>query len=139
LQAVRPPVADTHQPHISRNGEFTIAVSVGRVIAFTLVTILTQSGLIATASTNPLEALQAVQVGCPNLLISDVIMPEMSGIDLAIQVRAPCATCKILLFSGQSATADLLEVARKNGHNFDLLSKPIHPTDLLSAIRKLPS
>lgn len=108
-----------------------------RVIAFTLATILTQSGFAATAFTNPLEALQAAQVDCPDLLISDVVMPELSGIDLAIQTRALCPACKVLLFSGQAATADLLDVARKNGHSFELLSKPVHPTDLLAAIRNL--
>jgi hypothetical protein len=41
-----------------------------------------------------------------------------------------------LLFSGQAATGDLMEAARKKGHNFDLLSKPIHPKDLLEVIGK---
>ena len=110
-----------------------------RVIAFTLATILTQSGFIAIAFTNPLEALQAAETDCPDLLISDVVMPELSGIDLAIQTRVLCSACKVLLFSGMAATSDLLEVARKNGHNFELLSKPVHPADLLDAIRKLSS
>jgi CheY-like chemotaxis protein len=91
------------------------------------------------AAVKALEALQTAQVGCPDLLISDVVMPEMSGIDLAIRARALCSSCKVLLFSGQAATADLLDVARKNGHNFELLSKPVHPTDLLDAIRNLSS
>jgi CheY-like chemotaxis protein len=65
------------------------------------------------------------------------VMPELSGIDLAIEVKALCPNCKILLFSGQAATTDLLKIARDNGHNFELLSKPVHPTDLLNAIRKL--
>jgi CheY-like chemotaxis protein len=99
----------------------------------TLATILTQSGFIATAFTNPLEALQAAETDCPDLLISDVVMPELSGIDLAIQTRVLCSACKVLLFSGMAATSDLLEVARKNGHNFELLSKPVHPADLLGA------
>jgi CheY-like chemotaxis protein len=110
-----------------------------RVIAFTLATILTQSGFITAAFTNPLEALQAAQKDCPDLLISDVVMPGLSGIDLAIQMRSLCSTCRVLLFSGQAATADLLEVARKNGNDFELLSKPVHPTDLLAAIRELSS
>jgi len=61
-------------------------------------------------------------------------MPGLSGIDLAIQMRAQHPECKILLFSGQAATLDLLEDARNQGHDFHLLLKPVHPTELLSKI-----
>jgi len=62
-------------------------------------------------------------------------MPEMSGIELALQIRESCPDCKVLLFSGQAATANLLEKARADGHDFELLSKPVHPSDLLAKIR----
>lgn len=62
-------------------------------------------------------------------------MPQLSGVDLAIQMKAVCPACKILLFSGQAETADLLRTARDQGHAFHLLSKPIHPADLLRQIR----
>jgi FixJ family two-component response regulator len=65
------------------------------------------------------------------------MMPEMSGVDLAIQLKTICPTCKILLFSGQATTADLLHEARQSGHDFALLSKPVHQSDLLSSIRTL--
>jgi len=42
-----------------------------------------------------------------------------------------CPNCKVLLFSGQAATLDLLSKARQLGHDFRLLLKPVHPTDLL--------
>jgi CheY-like chemotaxis protein len=61
-------------------------------------------------------------------------MPGMSGIDLAIAIRQAVPDCKVLLFSGQAATADLLADAREAGHNFTTLEKPIHPKDLLAYI-----
>jgi CheY-like chemotaxis protein len=73
----------------------------------------------------------------PDLLISDVAMPGISGVDLAIQMRAQYPTCKILLFSGQAATKDLLEDARGQGHDFDLLLKPVPPTELLFEVGKM--
>jgi CheY-like chemotaxis protein len=63
-------------------------------------------------------------------------MPGMNGVDLAIHLQSLCPKCKVLLFSGQAATQELMELARKDGHDFELLSKPIHPKDLLAAIRK---
>lgn len=107
------------------------------VIASTLATILKQSGFEASSFADPLEALDAAKLNSPDLLISDVMMPQMTGVDLAIQLQQLAPQCRILLFSGQAATADLLQKARIEGHDFTLLSKPVHPTDLLSALRAL--
>ena len=107
-----------------------------KMIAETLAVILRKSGYSARFFVNPLEALQVSLSEAPDLLISDVEMPQLSGVDLAIRMREQCPTCKILLFSGQTRTADWLEVARKRGHDFYLLSKPIHPIVLLRWIRE---
>jgi len=107
------------------------------VIASTLAVILNMNGFSARFFTRPLEALAAARSDIPDLLISDVAMPGLSGIDLAIQMKAQHPQCKILLFSGQAATLDLLEDARKQGHDFHLLLKPVHPTELLSEIGTL--
>jgi DNA-binding response OmpR family regulator len=105
------------------------------VIATTLATILERSGFEAISFTDPLKALKAAQVNPPELLITDVMMPEMSGIDLAIQLRQEHPHCKVLLFSGQAATSNLLDVAREKGHDFEVLAKPIHPAEFLKKIR----
>jgi DNA-binding NtrC family response regulator len=105
------------------------------VIASSLAMILRfQGGLHARSFTNPLEALQAARLEAPDLLISDVVMPELSGIDLAIQLRKNCPDCKVLLFSGHAVTAQLLKSAREMGYIFEILMKPVHPADLLAKI-----
>jgi DNA-binding response OmpR family regulator len=106
-----------------------------RVIASTLATILTMSGYDARFFDNPLEALEAARKVKPDLLISDVMMPEMSGIDLAIRMKEQYPNCKVLLFSGQPETAKLLEGASEQGHDFHLVTKPIHPAALLARIK----
>ncbi len=107
------------------------------VIASTLAAILRLHGYSATFFTSPLEALAAAESRAPDLLISDVAMPDISGIDLAVQMRAQYPECKILLFSGQAETADLLGAARREGHDFTLLQKPVHPSAMLAKIRAL--
>jgi DNA-binding NtrC family response regulator len=107
------------------------------VIATTLAAILNASGFRATAFTSAEDAIKAAKSEGPSLLISDVVMPGMNGVDLAIRVKSKCPKCKVLLFSGQAATADLLDAARPLGYDFELLNKPIHPKDLLAAIKKL--
>ena len=106
-----------------------------RVIADTLAMILNQSGFEARAVYSGEKILETVPLFRPDMLISDVIMADLNGIDAAIRVRALLPDIKVLLFSGQAATADLLEKARSNGYEFDILAKPVHPQDLLSRLR----
>jgi CheY-like chemotaxis protein len=106
-----------------------------KVIADTLAIILTQNGFDATAVYSGTEAVERARATSPDLVISDVIMPDMNGIQAAIQIRAMLPKTKILLFSGQASTADLLEDARKQGHEFDILAKPVHPQDLLAKLK----
>jgi YesN/AraC family two-component response regulator len=75
---------------------------------------------------NPLEALEAARTVRPDLVIADVVMPELSGIDLAVLLKERCPTSKVILFSGVAETEDLLEAARQEGHYFEVLAKPIH-------------
>ncbi len=106
-----------------------------QVIANTLAIILNQAGFEAKAVYSGENAVDSLDDFQPNMLISDVIMTGMTGIEAAIKVRAKLPGCKILLFSGQAATADLLEKARAQGHEFEILAKPVHPTDLLAKLR----
>ncbi len=106
-----------------------------KVIADTLAIILNQNGYDASAVYTGTAAVERARSIRPDLVISDVIMPDMNGIDAAIKIRSFLPGCKILLFSGQAATADLLEDARKHGHEFEILAKPVHPQDLLQKLR----
>jgi len=106
-----------------------------QVIANTLAIILNQAGFEARAVFSGEKAVEALDSFQPDMLISDVIMTGMTGIEAAIITRTRMPNCKILLFSGQAATADLLEKARTQGHEFEILAKPVHPTDLLAKLR----
>ena len=106
-----------------------------QVIANTLAIILNQAGFEARAVYSGEKAVEALDDFQPDMLITDVIMTGMTGIEAAIATQAKLPSCKILLFSGQAATADLLEKAREDGHEFEILAKPVHPTDLLAKLR----
>jgi len=106
-----------------------------RVIADTLAIILNQHGFEAAAVYTGTAAVERARNTQPDLIISDVIMPDMNGIEAAINIRQFLPSCKILLFSGQAATADLLESARLKGYEFEILAKPVHPQDLLAKLR----
>ncbi|MDE3201267.1 MAG: response regulator [Acidobacteriota bacterium] len=107
-----------------------------RVIADSLAMIMNQSGFEARSVYSGEKALETAAEFKPDMLITDVIMADLNGIDAAIKMRAMLPSIKILLFSGQAATADLLEKARTQGYEFEILAKPVHPQDLLSRLRR---
>lgn len=122
----------------SNRQPYVYVVDDEEVIASSLAMILQiHGGFRARAFTKPLEALEAARHDTPDLLITDVVMPLLSGIELAIQVRECCPDCKVLLFSGQAATAHMLEAAQEDGYDFEVLAKPVHPADLLARLRNL--
>jgi DNA-binding response OmpR family regulator len=107
------------------------------VIASTLELILLSEGFDARSFVDPLDALNAAHSVKPNLLVTDVIMPNMTGIDLAIQIRNLHPECGVLLSSGQTVTSELLATASAAGHHFEILLKPVHPNILLQRITEL--
>jgi CheY-like chemotaxis protein len=111
-----------------------IVVDDEETIATTLAIILNQEGFEARAVFSGEQAIELLDSFRPEMMIADVVMPGMTGIEVAITVRSRLPDCKILLFSGQAATANLLEQAKVQGHEFEIVAKPIHPTDLLAKL-----
>jgi CheY-like chemotaxis protein len=98
--------------------------------------ILNRNGFIAEAAYGGEEAIEKATRHCPELVLSDVLMPEVDGVEVAIAIRELCPDARIILFSGQSATVEILARARERGHTFELLPKPIHPTQLIKHLRE---
>ena len=121
---------------LTRSSFHVFVVDDENVICTTIAMILRSTGIDAVPFNHPLDALEAARLRPPDLLLTDVVMPDLNGIELALLVTKLCPDCKVLLFSGQASTVDLLEAATEAGHKFEILAKPIHPTDLLAQIRK---
>lgn len=129
-------VVDVPSATPEKHHPVVLVVDDEEVIAITLAAILRNHGFAALIAFSPERALEIADVIPPELLISDVMMPGMNGIDLAIAMTQRISDCEVLLFSGQSGTQDLLAEARANGRDFTVLTKPIHPDVLLAHIRE---
>ena len=70
-----------------------------------------------------------------DLLITDLVMPEMGGAELAEQLRADHPSLRILYVSGYTDNESLLSGALKEGELF--LSKPFLPGELVRAVHAL--
>lgn len=105
-----------------------------RVIADTLAVILNANGFLAERVYCAEDALSHMALTEPDVLITDVIMPGMNGVDLAVMVRELCPACEIFLLSGNGSSLGIVEAARAQGREFTLLMKPIPPGELIERI-----
>lgn len=104
------------------------------LVADTIALILRTNGYEALALYDSESAIAQLEIMEPEIVISDVSMPRMNGVQLGMLIRARYPECRVLLLSGQAATIELLDEARLRGYVFEVLQKPIPPADLLAKI-----
>jgi len=105
------------------------------LVADTLSIILSRAGYITMTAYDAQTALELAETMAPDLMISDVAMPERNGVELAIAMLGSRPKCQVLLFSGHATSDDLVQ-AFDAGHNFHLIAKPVHPTVMLRLVSR---
>lgn len=123
--------SDASQPARTR----VLVVDDQALIADSLALILREEGFDAIAAYNGWDALKAVPHFHPDWLISDVLMPNMNGVQLAITFRQQYPKVAILLFSGQAGISEILQDGHRRGYQFELIAKPIHPLKLVERLK----
>jgi DNA-binding response OmpR family regulator len=107
------------------------------LIAETVTAILNVHGFEAREATSGEDALEVARSFQPDIVLSDVLMPRMTGVDLGVRLRREFPQTRVLLFSGQAATSELMRKAEEKGYHFELFPKPIHPEELIARLRGL--
>jgi CheY-like chemotaxis protein len=136
-----PPEPDPHGqgndvPQESTTRLTVLVVDDEQLIADTLAEILNESGYFsATPIYDSAEALELARRDSPDVLIADVVMPGINGIELAKDIRSACPKTRIVLLSGQALARDLVKEAGNEGYPFELWAKPIHPDVLLERLK----
>ena len=108
-----------------------------KVIADTLQLILAGAGYDVSVTYNGTAAVKKAEEWPPDLFLSDVFMPGISGIEAARQICERLPDCKVLLISGQANLNDLRQAIESKGHKFQVLLKPIHPVELIAYIETM--
>jgi len=108
-----------------------------RVIADTITEILNESGFDATPAYSGDAAIKVIQENCPDVVLTDVVMPGINGVEVAKFVADTCSNAKVLLFSGQAAISEFLSQVNELGYSFECLAKPLHPDELIEKLRAL--
>lgn len=106
-----------------------------KLIADTLKEILEMAGFHVVAAYDGWGAIDAATQFQPDCLLSDVLMPGMNGVELAIAMRKMFPATRVLLFSGQAGISDIVTEGSRQGYEFELLAKPIHPVKLIEHLK----
>lgn len=110
-----------------------LVVDDDEMIALTLTAILQEQGYEAATAFSGKEAVALAAEFLPDLLLSDVNMGAMNGIQAAIRITAKLPHCRVLFLSGGGSIKELLIDAPKR-LECSFLSKPPNLLDLLNAI-----
>ena len=108
-----------------------------RVIADTVRLILSQSGFEVAVAYTADHAVRLAAAWTPDILLCDVLLEETNGFDVAIEICETHTNCKVLMFSGQTQTVELLAAYEDKGYTFEVLAKPVPPEELLERLRSL--
>jgi CheY-like chemotaxis protein len=108
-----------------------------RIIADTLVQILTLDGFTAAVAYSGEHAIRCAREDHFDLVLMDVMMPEMNGIEAWEEINKIHPECQIILVSGNMATEQLLWDALDRGMNFEIFIKPVHPHVIIERLNRL--
>jgi CheY-like chemotaxis protein len=142
-QYSRPPVGfQLAEPEGEREGlaqPRILVVDDERILADTTAAILSRAGFVSRAVYDGFDALATMASFRPDYLLTDVMMPAMNGIELAMTIAKIYPATKIVLFSGQAGISQILEDSKAQGFEFPLLAKPVHPSKLIEGLKMLGS
>jgi DNA-binding response OmpR family regulator len=103
----------------------------------TLRAVLETAGYEVTIATDGQAGLDAFRQSPPAMIITDIVMPEVEGIEMIRQVRSQAPKLPILAISGGGRTgpADYLRMAQRLGAT-EVLSKPFDPDELIAVVAR---
>jgi DNA-binding response OmpR family regulator len=100
---------------------------------------LQRQGFEIAAATNGAQALEMAQTASPDLIILDVMMPDMDGYQVTRRLRQDASTADIpiLMFTAKSQVED--KVTGYEAGVDEYITKPIHPAELVARVKALLS
>ncbi len=96
--------------------------------------ILRPAGYMVNTAANGKEALEALQAHPYDLVITDMIMPQMGGMELVQYLRLHHPETLVIVFTGFASYQDAVDAVKLGA--FDYLPKPLQPAILRHAIER---
>jgi CheY-like chemotaxis protein len=121
----------SHSAETARRPPTVLIVDDEKLIVDTMVEILNGAGLEAIGAYDGWTALEHIAQRQPDYVLADVLMPQMNGVELAIAIRKMHSAVRVVLFSGQAGISEILLAGQRQGFEFEVIAKPIHPLKLI--------
>ena len=90
------------------------------------------AGFLVTAANDPREAAKAIVEGCFDVVVSDISMPELDGLQLLRKAREHDLDIPVILMTGAPAIATAVKAVEVGALRY--LVKPFHMTTLVEAV-----
>lgn len=94
---------------------------------------LVPEGYEVETASNGVEGLRLAQAGQYDLILTDLKMPDMDGMEFLAAVKGPQPQAKVIMITGYSTVEHAVRAIKLGAHNY--LEKPFTPDALLSAVR----
>jgi DNA-binding response OmpR family regulator len=107
-------------------------------VRYAVTRVLESNGFEVTAAADGRRGMVQFRLSHPDLVITDLIMPEQERMQTIKQIRQVDMDVKILAISGggRLVNVDFLQVAQRFGAD-EILAKPFDARELLSTVRRL--
>lgn len=117
-----------------------LVIDDSKVVRRTVEAMLRDAGYAALAASDGREGMEMWRETQPDLVLTDIMMPERDGIETMMEIRRHCPQAKILAMTGfsHSGSVDFGEMLRRLGAD-DVLIKPFNPEVLLAKVDRLVS
>jgi len=115
-----------NQPHI-------LIVDDDPIFSELLKEVLQEQDYAISLAGNGRQALEQLQRGRPDLVLLDVTMPDMSGLQILSQVRTEHPEITVVMISGQSTIKDAVEAIKLGAYDF--LEKPVDAQRVLLTVK----
>ena len=95
---------------------------------------LNKSGYLVKSAKNGLEAIKRAKKFMPNIILMDVMMPEMSGIEACSEIKQIDELSETMIIFLSARSEDYTQISAYDAGADDYISKPIKPKILLKKI-----
>lgn len=117
-----------------------LVIDDSKTVRRTVETTLADAGYAVLVAADGSEGVRLWQEAQPELVVTDIMMPERDGIETIMEIRRRCPQAKILAMTGfrHTGSVDFGEMLRRLGAD-DVLIKPFGPEVLLAKVDRLIS
>ena len=111
-----------------------------KLVLYTLSRILRSTGGTVFTAENGAQGIALFRQERPDVVITDIVMPEQEGLATIIQMRRECPETQIIAISGglRKGNLDVLRMAASLGAD-EVIAKPFEPQELLTRLMRLTS